>query len=202
MYFWKSNMDNQIETLTNRIQELERQLSQLEQSIALLRGAVWLGPESEVRIRAPLSVVDFEDKLLCQISGRKGNAFNNKITVFNAQGKEVATLGAEMNGGFVTIRNDAGTIVGCLNCENYGARLLVSSNQEDGAVVLFGQEGGGGINIASKNSTLGLWTSAENGEIELWQEGPLRKLAGISVDVQDARITATHGERVLDLPIE
>ena len=99
----------------------------------------------------------------------------------------MVSLGSQADGGYLAIRNEEGRLAGYLSVENYGARLIMSNNEETGAVALFGQEEGGGINIYNEHTSIELWTDREGSEIRIHNK-PFDPIIKLSVSAQDGQI--------------
>jgi hypothetical protein len=181
-------MDNHANDVTRRLEEVERRLAEAEETIALLLSYISAAEGLGTTVRAPLRVVDAEGKLLFEVCGHRGNPSYNEMRIYSLAGEKVATLGSQAGGGFLAVRNDEGKLIGYLDCENYGARMEILNNQGEGGVMLFGQEEGGGINIMSVDSTVGLWTTKEGSEIEILLNNPERKIVSLAVSSSDGQV--------------
>ncbi len=181
--------------MDNGIDQLERRLTQAEETIALLRAAILPSREPGTTVRAPFRVVDDENNLVFEAYGRREKPFVNEIRVFNRQGQQVASLGAQADGGFLAIRNDAGQLLGYLSVGNKGARLEIDNTEATGAVILSGYESEdtGGIMINSKVSTIELWATSEGSGIDVWNrdlssDNPARNAISVSVAASNDKV--------------
>ena len=183
--------------MQNRIEDLEYRLAQAENTISELRRLVLPGDGRGTTLRAPLRVIDEEGNLVLEVYEQREPPFHNELRLFNSAGRKVISVGSQLGGGFLTIRNDAGQLLCYLSIESEGARLLIHNNEEKGGVALFGQEQGGGINITSRNSIIGLWTTDEGSEIEIWRKEPQEPVVSLSVNAAGDTVTVRGADRTV-----
>jgi hypothetical protein len=149
--------------MESTIQALERRIGNLERLVLQL-----IDPAASINtLKAPLRVVDADNQLLLDI---QCSAKDTSLHLYAKSGQLGASIGVDGEGGYLTIRNSAGRLLGYFNIEQAGARLIVNDQDQAGGVVLFGGdsggEGGGGIHILSSSEpAITLWTTEDGAEI-------------------------------------
>lgn len=154
--------DEHLFLLEQRIEQLEARLEQMQAQAA----------SQPTTLVTPVSIVTPQGQLIASIEQREND---QSIRLFNAQGKQVAALGVDgTNAGYLAIRNAAGSLVGYLDVETYGARLQLSDHRDEGGVVVFGGDSGsssgGGIHINHSfgGVSISLWSTPNGGEVTLY----------------------------------
>ena len=189
-----------LEEQSSRIEELERRLARAEETITLLRSALVPSQEAGTTVRAPFRVMDGDGNLMCEVAGqRKDGPFYNEIRLFNHEGQNVASLGAEGGGGYLTVRDKEGRLLGYLDIEMHGARMQILGKEQGVGVVLLGDEEGGYLGINSEDLSIELRTTLERSEIEIWRNSPLRSVVSLFVYAKDERIEIRKGETELEI---
>lgn len=158
--------------------DMNDSLAALEQRVAALEAqlATLTTPHSQstsaTRLVAPVEVVTAEGQVLLSIH-QQPNA--SGISLHNSAGNPVATLGVDgTQAGYLSIRDAAGRLVGSLDVETAGARLILQDHEENGGIVLFGGDSGdnegGGINIlhSAGGLSMSLWSDTDGGQLIIY----------------------------------
>jgi len=148
-------------------------------------------------------VVDEDNNPVAEIAAERGVPSYNEIRVLDKKGQKVASLGSQGGGGFLSIYNDQGKLIGYIDCETYGARMQLLDNHHDNGVILFGQEEGGGITITSTNMTIDIWTTTEGSEIGIWHNHPEKRVVSVFVGSTNGRVEIRQDDVItpVDLPV-
>ncbi len=157
-------MENDQTDLAKRLEQVEQQLEQLHVRLAALDAV-------GSTVKAPFTVTDNNGSKLLEIVN---NPNDISLRLFNSQGKLAASLGADgTKCGYIAIRNAEERLVGYLSVENYGGRLIIQDNNEDGGVYIHGGEcdnEGAGIVVGStggwNSSRLDIWVTPSGGSIK------------------------------------
>ncbi len=156
-------------TLEQKISDLEARLETAEGTIAKLSKLVRDGVLSTVT--TPFRVVDQDGRVLMEVSSsNKGT--EGRMRLFNKEGAVVASLGTDVEGGNLVIRNNAGKIVSYLNVGPDGARFALDASNNLAGIAFYTTETGSGLVISDTNGKGGaeLYTDEQSGTLVLRED--------------------------------
>lgn len=120
-------------------------------------------------LTTPVVVTTPAGRAILEIQG--GETRGAQLRLFNAAGRAVVSLGVDgTETGYLTLRNQTGELLACLDIEMAGARLQLLNHQAQAGVVVHGGDAdgcGGGVSIIAETADIQLWADAAGGTLTI-----------------------------------